>query len=148
MRALLSSHADLREVLTTPAVAPQKKRAILTAVLEAAGGASAELTRLLWLLADRDRLALVPDIAEAFAEKMREASKVMPAEVTTAVPLGDARRAQLAKAIGQAAGCHVTITERVDPSIIGGIIARVGSVVFDGSVTRQLERMRHTLGES
>jgi len=135
-------------VLTTPAVAAQKKRAILVAVLKAAGGVSPEVERLLLLLADRDRLALVPDVAGAFAEKVQQTSRVLPAEVTTAVPLGDARRTELAQAIGKAAGYQVTITERVDPSIIGGIIARVGSVVFDGSVTRQLERMRQRLTDS
>ena len=63
----------------------------------------------------------------------------------TAVPLADDSRAALAAALGRAAGAHVTMTERVDPSIIGGVVAKVGSVVFDGSVTTQLARMRQKL---
>ena len=53
--------------------------------------------------------------------------------------------AALAAALGRAAGGDVTISERVDPSIVGGVIAKVGSVVFDGSVTTQLARMRQKL---
>ena len=48
-------------------------------------------------------------------------------------------------ALAKAAGAQVTLTERVDPAIIGGVVAKVGSVVFDGSVTRQLERMGQQL---
>jgi F-type H+-transporting ATPase subunit delta len=73
------------------------------------------------------------------------ARNVVTAEVTTAVPLSDAHRTALAAALGKAVDREVTVTERVDPSIIGGVIARVGSVVFDGSVTRQIERMHETL---
>ena len=73
--------------------------------------------------------------------------RVLPADVVTAVPLDDARRAAVAKALTQAAGCAVTLNERVDPAIIGGMIARVGSTVYDASVTRQLEKMRQQLLE-
>ena len=63
----------------------------------------------------------------------------------TAAPLTDDRRAALARALGQAADCEVTIKERVDASIIGGVVARVGSRVFDGSVLRQVERLKERL---
>ena len=103
------------------------------------------MSRLLGLLADRDRLAMVADVADAFGERVMKAKRIVPAEVVTAVPLGEASRAALTAALGRAAGAEVTMTERVDPAIIGGVIAKVGSVVFDGSVTTQLARMKQKL---
>jgi F-type H+-transporting ATPase subunit delta len=74
-----------------------------------------------------------------------EAAGVVMAELVTAAPLGDDREAALAHALGQATGHRVDVTGRVDESIIGGVVAKVGSVVYDGSVSRQLERMRQRL---
>lgn len=147
MRNLIAGHEQLRKVLETPALPIQKKRAVLEAVLAAAGSISEEVRRLLLMLADRDRLALLPELTEAFAERTMAARRVLPADVVTAVPLDDARRAAVARALARAAGCEVTLNERVDPAIIGGMIARVGSTVYDASVTRQLEKMRQQLLE-
>jgi F-type H+-transporting ATPase subunit delta len=144
-RQVLDAHAELRRAFETPAIAPQKKRAILDAVLEQAGGIDGEARQLLRMLAERDRLALLPEIDQAFQARLRQERHVLQAEVTTAVPLPDPQRAALGAALRRAAGSDLTITEKVDPSIIGGVIARVGSVVFDGSVTRQLERMKQRL---
>jgi F-type H+-transporting ATPase subunit delta len=145
LAGLISGHDDLRQALESPAVPPQKKRAVLEAVLDAAGGLSPELRRTMMLLAEQDRLALIGDVAEGFAERLRAAQKVVPAEIVTAVPLPDGRRAALAAALGRAAGLDVLVTERVDPAIIGGVVARVGGVVYDGSVARQIDRVREQL---
>ena len=150
-RDVVAGHDDLRRVLESPAVPAPKKHAVIEALLAADGETSPEIARLLLLLADSDRLMLLADIALAFDARAMQARRIVPADVVTAVPLGDERRAALAAALGRAAGCDVTITERVDPSIVGGVIARVGSMVFDGSVARQIERMRLRLlaaGES
>ncbi len=66
----------------------------------------------------------------------------MDAEVTTAVPLGDAQIARLREALAQATGQQVTVSTRVDPAVIGGAVTRVGSVVYDGTLARQLARMK------
>ncbi len=146
--ALLSDHADLQEALTSPAVSASKKRAVLVSVLQAAGGVGPEVTRMLELMAERDRLGLVALAVAAYDERMREADRVVPAEVVTAVPMSEAQRASLEAAIAKAAGQGVKLSARVDPIIIGGVVARVGSVVFDGSVTRQLERLKQRLTET
>ena len=146
--ALFSSHAELLQALTSPAVSASKKRAVLVSILQAAGGVGPEVTRMLELMAERDRLGLVADAAEAFDERLRKADRVVPAEVVTAVPLSDAQRLSLQAAIVKAAGTDVTLSARVDPAIIGGVVARVGSVVFDGSVTRQLERLKQRLTDA
>jgi F-type H+-transporting ATPase subunit delta len=145
IRAAITGHDQLRKVLDTPAVPMPTKRAILEAILSALGDVSPQIGRLVSLLAERDRLAMVPEIADAFGERVMQAKRIVPAEVVTAVPLADQSRAALVAALGRAAGAEVRITERVDPSIVGGVVAKVGSVVFDGSVTTQLARMRQKL---
>ena len=94
------------------------------------------------MLADRDRLALLPPVAAAFAERLMDAKRLAQADVVTAVPLTAASRAALADALGRASGKSVTMTERVDPAIIGGVVARIGTFVYDASVAGQLERLR------
>jgi F-type H+-transporting ATPase subunit delta len=145
---LLSGHADLYQALTSPAVPPSKKRAILSDVLEAAGGVTPEVTRMLDFMAERDRLALLAATAAVFDERLRQADRIVPAEIVTAVPLGEGQRSSLQAAIARASGKDVALSARVDPAIIGGVVARVGGVVFDGSVTRQLERLKQRLMES
>ena len=142
---LIATHDELRRVFDAPGIAPQKKRAVVDALLAAAGPIQAEVGRLVRLLADRGRLSLLPDVNGAFAERLMDERRVVSAEVITAAPLGDASKAALSEALGRATGRTVMLTERVDPGIIGGVIAKVGSVVYDGSVTRQIERMRDQL---
>lgn len=142
---LIASHDELAKVFASPAIPLTKKRAVVEQLLAASSGISAEVGRLLMLLADRDRLNLVGEVAAAFEARVMQAERVMPAEVVTAAPLTDDRRAALVAALGRATGGTVTLTEKVDPTIIGGVIARVGSTVFDGSITQQLERLKQRL---
>jgi F-type H+-transporting ATPase subunit delta len=139
---VVAEHDGLRKTFDTPAVPPQKKRAVLEALLAASPEMSGEVRRLLLLLAEQDRLMLLAEVAEAYAERLRASQRIVPAEIVTAVPLPEDRRAALAAALSQAAGMEVVMRERVDPALIGGVVARVGSTVYDGSVARQLERMK------
>lgn len=148
LRDLISGHPELSRVLGSPAIPVSVKRDIVLKVLDAAGGAPAEVRRMIAMLAERDRLSELPQLAALFSERLMEAKKVVRADVVTAVPLSDASRAALSEAIGRATGKSVTIAERVDPAIIGGIIAKVGSFVYDASLTRQLERMKEQLTTS
>jgi F-type H+-transporting ATPase subunit delta len=141
----VAGHADLSYVLASPAIAPAAKRTIVTRVLDAAGDLTPEVRRIVLLLAERGRLGALGEVAEAFADRLREERREVRAEVVTAIALPPAARAALGDALAKATGRQVTLTERVDPSIVGGLVARVGSVVYDGSVTRQLERLRERL---
>ncbi|MEO7191752.1 MAG: ATP synthase F1 subunit delta [Vicinamibacterales bacterium] len=145
LAAIISTHPDLEAVFATPLVTPAKKRALVEALANASQGLTDEARRLLLLLADRNRLTLVRDVAAAYADRCMRASKAVAADVTTAVPLGDPEKRALEAALGTATGQTVTVTHHVDPSIIGGLVARVGSLVFDSSVTRQMERLRQRL---
>lgn len=142
---LLATNGELRDALTSPTVAPRRKSATIAALAAASDGVSSEVQRLLEFMAERNRLALFSEVAVAYAERAMEVDQAASATITTAAPLDDAARHALASALGKAVRRRITLTERVDPSIVGGVIAKVGSTVFDGSVTRQIERLKSRL---
>jgi F-type H+-transporting ATPase subunit delta len=142
---LTRSHAGLNAAFTAPGVPAARKRALVDALLARDGSIQTEVQRLFQLLADRDRLGIVAEINEAYQARALQASQVVPAEVISAEPLGEAGKSALAGALGRALGRTVMIEERVDPSILGGFVAKVGGVVFDASIARQIERMRQRL---
>lgn len=141
---LMASHPGLRDALTSPSVPPSRKRAAVEA-LAAPLGLAAPVAKLLALLAARDRLALVPEIARSYRQRLEERQQVVRAAVTAAVPLGAAQQAALAERLSQVTGRHVVLDAAVDPSLMGGLVARIGSTVYDGSVRTQLERLRQRL---
>lgn len=145
LAALISEHEELVKVFEAPAIPANVKTAMMAALLDAAGDVAVEVKRLLLLLAERGRLTLLPEVAASYADHLLHARRIMPAEVVSATPLSQESRAALVAALGRATGSEIVMTERVDEAILGGVVARVGSVVFDGSVTRQLERLREKL---
>ena len=143
--SMVEGHRELQSVLAHPAISALKKRELIETLLNALPDLSNEVRRLLLMLAERDRLAIVRDVAAAFTERLMAHRKVMDAQIVTASALPDGQRAALAQALSSAVGADVRLKEAVDPSIMGGIVARVGSVVYDASLTRQLEKMRQQL---
>lgn len=141
---LVTGHELLHRLLTNPAVPVPRKSA---AIVELAGraGLSAPLAKLVVLLAGRDRLALLPDLLDQYRQRLLDHEGVVRAEVTTAVPLPAERVQALARAFGGVTGRRVLVTTRIDPEVIGGVVTRVGSTVYDGSVRRHLERIREGL---
>jgi F-type H+-transporting ATPase subunit delta len=134
-----------RTIFASPAVPIAQKQAALDRLLPAA----APLTRnFLHILAERDRLNEIPGIAEALHELINQQRGIVTAEVTTAVPLDhDMERliAQRLAAYLKRDPDRVSIQSRVDPSIIGGVVARVGDQLIDDSVRGRIERLRRTL---
>ncbi len=141
---LLKQHPTLEKVLLNPAVPTPRKRETV-AVLAARVGLHPVLTKLLVLLAGRDRLVLLPDLLETYRARLLDHQNVVRAEVTTATPLAADRAQAIERSLAQATGRTVALTTRVAPEIIGGLVARVGSTVYDASVTTQLEKMRQRL---
>jgi F-type H+-transporting ATPase subunit delta len=144
---MFTDHPALAKVLLNPAVPLPRKRAAIADLL-ALAKPSPILGKLIVLLADRDRLVLIPDLLLAYRDRLFDYRKVVRAEITTATPLPDGRAATIEQRLAQATGSKVLLSTRTDPSIIGGVVARIGSTVYDGSVTRQLERMRERLIEN
>ena len=134
-----------RIVFTSPTVAADDKRRALDRLLPSA---PPMVRSFLHIVAERDRLDEVPGIAEALHDLINKRRGIVTAEVTTAVPLD----AQLEQVIAQRLAAflnrqqqQITIRARVDPSIIGGVVARVGDRLIDDSVRGRLERLRRAL---
>ena len=139
---LITGHAELSKALLNPAVPAPRKRAAVTALTVSA---LPVVGKVLVLLAERDRLALLPDVLATYRERLLDHLQIVRAEVTTAAPLAPERARDIERSLSQVTGRGVTVTLRVDPSLIGGLVARVGSMVYDGSITMQLSRMKQQL---
>lgn len=143
---LFTQHPTLAKVLLNPAVPTPRKRAAVVELTKGAG-LSPVLDKLLVMLAERDRLILLPDLVAAYRERLADHQKIVRATVTTATPLNAERLEQIQRSLSQATGRAVRLTAQVDPSLIGGLVARVGGTVFDASITTQLEKMRRQIGD-
>ncbi len=141
---LLTKHEEIAKIMLNPAVPAPGKRAAVQAIVEKARPV-APLGKLLVLLAERDRLILLPDMVEAYRLRLQDHLKVVRAEVTTAQAVAADRADAIRKSLASVTGRDVVVTNRVDPALIGGMVARLGSTVFDGSVARQLELIKERL---
>jgi F-type H+-transporting ATPase subunit delta len=145
---LIQSHDVLATVFTNPAIPASRKAALVKALVERAGPLSTPLQKLILLLADRDRLVLLSDLASAYRDRLLDHQRVIRGRVTTAVALDEQKLRLLEQGLSRATGRKVILESTVDPSIIGGVVTRLGSTVYDGSVTTQLNRLRESLIES
>jgi F-type H+-transporting ATPase subunit delta len=143
--SLVASNYALARALANPAIPADRKRGVVEQLIARSGSLHPAVAKLLLLLADRDRLGLLGELVEAFDERLLDYQRVVRAEIVTAEPLPAERVTELAGRLKTATGRDVRLQARVDESIIGGAITRIGSTVYDGSIMRQLERLRETL---
>ena len=144
---LLTDHPTLARVLLNPVVPVPRKRAAVVELTTKMQPAPI-VGKLLALLAERDRLVLLPDLLASYRDRLLAHRNIVRAELTTAAPLESGRAAAIEQQLARATGRTVTLQTRTDPGIIGGVVARIGSTVYDGSVTRQLDKMRARLAEN
>jgi F-type H+-transporting ATPase subunit delta len=130
------------KALTSPAVPAREK---LNVIAAEAPGLRPQTNNLVSLLLHRERLELLPDIARAYHERLNRMRGIAVAAVTTAVPLDESSRAQLAARLARYVGQQIEMETTVDPAILGGVIARVGDLLLDGSVRGRLETLRRRL---
>lgn len=140
--------AQLAQVLGNPGIPATKKKGLAQALIERAGQITAPLAKLILVLAEKDRLSLLPGIARAYHDRVMDHLKIVRGDVTTAVPLAPEKLRLLEEGLARATGRQVVLEARVDPSIIGGVVTRLGSTVYDGSVTTQLQKMKQSLIEA
>jgi F-type H+-transporting ATPase subunit delta len=144
---MLEQHPTMKKVLLNPAVPAPRKRAAV-ADLTTHVGTNGILAKLLALLAGRDRLILLPDLLASYRDRLLDYRNVVRAEVTSATPLADRQTQAIQQSLAHVTGRTVMLQTKIDPAIIGGLIARVGDTVYDASVTRQLEKIKVRLAES
>jgi F-type H+-transporting ATPase subunit delta len=119
----------------------------VAALLEGAGFLSM-VEKLLVLLGERDRLVLLPDLLAAYRDRLLDHQKIIGADVATASPLAPDRARAIERSLAQVTGRTVRLSTRIEPALIGGIVARVGGTVYDASISMQLQKMRQKLIES
>ncbi|MFA5844892.1 MAG: ATP synthase F1 subunit delta [Coriobacteriia bacterium] len=136
-------HVELREALVDTSLPVEKKRDVLRDIF--GGSVSPEALAVVTLMVERDMAGSLGDLSRAFGEIAEKERGVVVAEVTTAVELDAALREKVAQKVAAFVGHPVTLRERTDPSLIGGIRILVGGRVLDGSVSSMLDNVRSAL---
>jgi len=142
--ALVRRNPALDRVLMNPAVPVARKRAAVSE-LTRIGGVSPIVAKLLALLAERDRMMLLNDVATIYRGLLMDRQNVVRAEVTTAAPLAADKTSAIEKSLAAVTGKRISMTTKVDANIVGGVVARVGSTVYDASIATQLKKIRERL---
>ena len=144
LASLFDESSELREALLTPLHPVEERKAVLRAVSEGEQ-MSPTVQNFYSYLIDQRRLVDFPGIHEEYKHLADEDAGLMTAEVVAASPLDDRRKDRLRRALSERTGREVQLDIRVDPELIGGAIAKVGGLVFDGSLRTQLSQLRANL---
>lgn len=139
----IDGSTDLRSTLTDPALPLERKRGIIDDLV--GGRASRTTVTAISMIAGLDRIGELGEISTLLSERSAASVGKKLAEVRSAVELDDATVQRLAAALEKQTGTPVEVRTIVDPSIVGGIVTRVGDTVIDGSVRSQLESLRRAL---
>lgn len=142
--AFIGQQPALEGLLLNPAVPAPRKRAAMEQITSISGLAPI-VSKVLILLADRDRLRLLKDVSAVYRDLLAERQNVVHAELTSAEPLSSDRLQAIEQRLATVTGKRVSMTARVDKDIIGGVVARVGSTVYDASIATQLKKIRERL---
>lgn len=136
--AQCTQSAELKAILTSPAVSDVQAVDLLADI---AGELNADQRHFLLLLAENNRLLLLPEIAEIYEQLRAEADQMLAADVITARPLTDEQKNKIATALKKRLGKEITLNESVDERLLGGAIIRAGDLVIDGSALGKLNRL-------
>ncbi|MEW6207074.1 MAG: ATP synthase F1 subunit delta [Acidobacteriota bacterium] len=141
---MMAASRELYDVLASPALSQKEKSRVLESLIERTrpGKMTANLLR---TLLRNYRLHYLDVVHEQFRREINRRRGVVPAEVTTAGPVAPEDRQVLTNRLEEMTGNRVEIEFRTDPSLIGGAVARIGSVVYDGSIRTQLQTVRQKL---
>ena len=142
--AFFMQQPALAGLMLNPSVPAPRKRAAMEQITKISG-LTPIVSKLLILLADRDRLVLLKDVSATYRGFLADRQNVVHAEVTSAEPLSDERIQAIQQRLATVTGKRVSMTTRVDKDIIGGVVARVGSTIYDASIATQLKKIRERL---
>lgn len=143
---MMQASPDLAAASKRGTVTEAARKSLIDAVSKAMA-LSAPVTKLLVLLAQTRKLSYLPDLAEAYRERLLAHHNIVRAEVTSAVPLSPEKTKALAESLSKVTGKKVELSTSVDAELLGGVVAKIGSTVYDGSVKTQLEQLRKELVE-
>jgi len=144
--AMMTDSPELAQAAGRSGVTAAARQSLMEAVADKMA-LSAPVKKLLVLLAESRKLNLLPDLAIAYRERLLTHQNIVRADVKSAVALSPEQTTALADSLGTITGKRVDLTVSVDPELLGGVVATIGSTVYDGSVRTQLRRMRQQLVE-
>lgn len=136
--------AELRAFFTNPAV-PAKQKVAFLDKLNSRLGLSKQLRNLLAVLIDHGRIGNVKEVAESYRRQLQERMGIQPAEIVTARELSREERETLVAGVARLVDGQIDPVFKLDKSILGGTVVRIGSTVYDGSVRGRLERLKDQL---
>jgi len=142
--AMMESSPQLKEVFANPTIVHDHKRKVLEELI-ARSRVKDTTASFLRVLLKNQRLAQLRDIAARYGQVLDERSGVLAGSVTTARPITEELKKTLHETLSTATGRTVRLSFDTDEQIIGGMVARIGSTVFDGSVQSHLERLAEGL---
>ena len=140
----MHTSAELVTVLTNPAIRRADRRKVIEALLGRLG--ATQLTKtVVSLLLDRERLASLPSISRELDTMIEARAGRVSAEVTSAQPLSKGQVESITSALEKISGKKVDLVKREDPALLGGVVAKLGDTVYDGSLRTQLRTLRDDL---
>jgi F-type H+-transporting ATPase subunit delta len=142
---LIQESQVLQVALESPAVAPSRKRAVMLRLLGPAG-IHEKVRNFVYVVIDHRRVHEFASIVEAFEQLLDERLGLVAVEIQSARALSDPQRTALEAQVSRLCGKKAKLKFSIEPALIAGVVARVGSTVYDGSVRGQLQRMRTRLG--
>jgi F-type H+-transporting ATPase subunit delta len=140
----LETSEQFRDLLYDPAV-PRNARVEMLSNLAARAGVAKQVAHFLATVVAHNRIVSLPSIARVFHEERETLAGIVPAEITTAQPLGPELEQRARGALERLTGRQVRLTAQVNPAILGGAVTRVGSTLYDGSLRTQLEALRRRM---
>lgn len=141
---LVEQSRDLREVLLNPVFTKEDKKRIADEVLQKIG-TDPMVMNFVNVLIDRKRIDQLAGIEKAYREKVDEIKGITRGEVTSSEPLTDDILHRVTDTLSKMSNKQVILTREVDPSLIGGLVAKVGDMVFDGTIRTQLNQLKESL---
>ncbi len=144
LASALRRSEELTQTLANPVFPRADRERVLRALLDRIG-ATQMVSNFTRLLLDRERVSVLPDISRELDAMIDAEAGRVAAKVTSAAPLDEAQKQRLSKTLESLSGKKVDMSVELDPALLGGLVAQVGDVVYDGSLRTQLERIRHDL---
>ena len=144
LASLLTNQPDARRFLQNPAMAGERRNRLLNEISEALGF-ERRVANFVSILTDRNRLPLLEEIIGEYQQLMDDRLGIARAQITAARPLDPSQQRELTSKLEAITGKQIRMDVFVDPSLIGGVIAQVGSTVYDGSVRQQLQTFKGRL---
>jgi F-type H+-transporting ATPase subunit delta len=141
---VLDQQADARLVFDNPTVSTERRKDLLNKIGDALK-LDTPIRNFLGILIDRNRLDILKEVVSTYASLLDEKQGFVEAHVTSALELSSAQQGEVAAKLQKLTGKKVRMQVSVDPSLIGGLVAQVGSTIYDGSIRQQLQTFRNSL---